>query len=690
MRIANATPARFAAATFLAGALALTLSACAGTRPAASGGSDSPDVVAAWEGVRLTLPEYERAYVQSIGNWDTAVADSAGAYVDFLERYVNFRLKVNQARSLGLDRDSTLQAEVASYREQLARPYFLDQTVLDDIVRDLFRKQQEEVHAAHVLIRVGEGASPADTLVAYNRVMALRDSIVEMGVPFAEIARRHSEDPTAIRNGGDLGYFTGGRMVHQFENAAYTTPVGEVSMPVRTSFGYHILSVSDRRPRTPEIRAAHILIRVQGNTAADSAAALQTITGIRDRIVGGEEFATLARQYSDDQASGQNGGDLGFFGLGRMVPQFEGPVFQLQNEGDISPVIESQFGYHLATLTARRTLPTFEQAYPDLKRTASELPLADEREQQLGASLRAQGGDTFDSAALDRFIGRFPADSLVFLMRRDGAGTDSLTTFASVAGEPVTLGAFVEHVRSSGTRGGFQPVHVRAEAERYLNTRAIDAAVDGLPERDPQFRAMLSQYEDGVLLFKISEDSVWARAGADEAGLRAHFAAHAAEYAYPERRRVLAFGTPSDSLLNMVRADLAAGIAPAAILETYRESPLTLRLDTVYVADSTASPLDLTIGMQPGEFTEVMPERSRLAVYLLDGIEAPRNKTFDEARAEVVSDYQEVLEAEWVARLRAQYRAHTYPERLVGAFRGPRPAWALPPSLDEPTPGGGQ
>src|SRR5687767_14518873 len=162
-----------------------------------------------------------------------------------------------------------------------------------------------------------------------------------------------------------------------------------------------------------------------------------------------------------------------------------------------------------------------------------------------------------------------------------------------------------------------------------------------------------------------------------------------------QRRRVLAFGTPSDSLLERVRSDLGAGRAASEILEDYRESPLTLRLDTVYVADSTASPLDLTLAMEPGQFTEVVPERSRLAVYLLDAIEAPRAKTFAEARAEVVSSYQDVLEAAWVARLREQYDARTYPERVVGAFQGPRPAWATPAgaspgAASAPTPGGGQ
>src|SRR5690606_13069177 len=147
-------------------------------------------------------------------------------------------------------------------------------------------------------------APAADTLAAYEKITALRDSI-EAGMPFDEVAFRHSEDPSARRNRGDLGYFTGGRMIEPFENAAYATPVGEIAGPVRTRFGYHLLYVKDRRPRTPDIRASHILIRLQGQTEADSAAALETIRQIQDRLAAGEDFATLARLYSDDVASGR-------------------------------------------------------------------------------------------------------------------------------------------------------------------------------------------------------------------------------------------------------------------------------------------------------------------------------------------------------------------------------------------------
>src|SRR5690606_15713543 len=240
--------------------LALGLAGCGGSRPAAPADplpAAGPSLVAEWDGEDLTLDEFEAAYANSVGGADEAADDSMAALEDFLDRYVNFRLKVRQARDLGLDQDSSLQAEMAEYRDQLARPYFTDQAVLEDIIRDLYEKQQEEIRASHILVMVDAAAPPADTLAAYERTRAFLDSL-EAGVPFDDLAFRHSEDPSARRNRGDLGYFAGGRMVEAFEEAAYNTPVGEVAGPLRTRFGYHLIWVQDRRDRTPDIRASHI------------------------------------------------------------------------------------------------------------------------------------------------------------------------------------------------------------------------------------------------------------------------------------------------------------------------------------------------------------------------------------------------------------------------------------------------
>lgn len=661
------------AVAVLAGFMAPFLAGCGGSMPAVQMSPADPDlVVAESSGEPLTLRAFEDAYMAADGDWESAAADSLGAYQDFLERYVNFLLKVRQARELDLDEDPTIRAEMAEYRDQLARPYFTDQAILDDIIADLYEKQQEELEVSHLLILAAENASATDTLAAYNRALGLRDSIAA-GADFEEMAFLRSEDPSARLNRGDLGYFTGGRMVLAFEDAAYQASVGEVVGPVRTSFGYHLIEVKDRRARTAEIRASHILIRVQGETAADTIAARTTLEDLQTRIAGGEDFGTLARQYSDDVASGRNGGDLGFFGVGRMVQPFNDAVFALENPGDISDIVETRFGFHLIRLEERKQLPTFEEALPDLKRLANELPRTALRRRQIGTDELEAAGYTFDEGLVDAAIRRFDADSLFLQVRRDGFGDLAARAFATVGDSTYTLEEFRTHVTRSGVRpGGDQVAQFHTEMDNYLADQGFSLALRSLEGRDPAFRALLEQYVDGVLLFRISEDSVWTPAAQDVDGLRAYHAGREDQYGWPERRRVLSFTSPSDSMLTMVAGDLNAGDTAEDILSRYEESVLTLRLDTLFIADSTSSPLDAALGLEIGQRSEVVPERSRLAIYYLDAIEAPRLKTFEEARAGLVSDYQEVLEGHWVERLRAKYETVTYPDRLIGAFQQSR------------------
>jgi len=662
----------------LAVAIGLTvpiLSGCSGSAPIVQIDPTDPDLVVAESlGDTLTLSAFEDAYIAADGDPASAMEDSLGAYEDFLERYVNFQLKVRQARELGLDRDSSIIVEMAEYRDQLARPYFTDQAVLDDIIADLYEKQREEIDVSHLLIRTEENASPEDTLLAFSRVIGLRDSI-NAGSDFEEMAFLRSEDPSARRNRGNLGYFTGGRMVQDFEDAAYGAAVSDMVGPIRTRFGYHLIKINDRRPRTADIRASHILIRVQGETEEDTTAARTTLEELETRIEAGEDFATLARQYSDDVASGREGGDLGFFGVGRMVQPFNDAVFALENVGNISNIVASRFGFHLIRLEERKELPTYEEALPDLKRLANGLPRTELRRRQIGEEELEAAGYTFDPGLVDAAIRRFDADSLFLQLRRDGFGDLADASFATVGDSSFTFEVFRMHLTRSGVRpGADQVAQFHTEMHNYLADQGFNHALNTLEERDPAFRALLGQYVDGVLLFRISEDSVWTPAAQDVEGLRAYHTGREDRYDWPERRRVLAFTSPSDSMLTLVATDLDAGHNAQEVLARYEESTLTLRLDTLFIADSTNSPLDAALGLEVGGRSEVVPERSRLAIYYLDAIEAPRLKTFTEARAELVTEYQEVLEGYWVERLRAQYQTTTYPNRLVGAFQMPRTA----------------
>ncbi len=651
---------------------AVLLAACGGTRPMSDGSDASgTPVLARWTGATLTLQQFEDAYSAT----ESALSDSAMTVPerrrDFLERYVDFQLKVLAARQAGFDRDSSYIAEVAEYRDQLAGPYFTDRQILDDIIRDIYDKQAEQVSVSHLLIRVGPYAPAPDTLAAYTRAVAIRDSIQAGMVTFEQAARHNSQDPSVAQNGGALGFITGGQTVLPFENAAYGTPVGQVGGPVRTQFGFHLLEVTDRRAAPQQIRARHILIRPAGPAVADTAAALAEVTALAARVAAGEDFQALARQYSQDPGSAPQGGDLGTFGPGRMVPQFEQAAFALQNPGDVSPPVQSQFGIHLIQLEERLPRPTYEAAYDEIRQQALRLPRTALKRRAIGRQFRQENGGSFDAGTVRAALAQFPADSAYVRATRDGFGPMGDATFAVIGDTVLTVSRLQDVYRR--TRVGDDPVETLvAVAEDYADERSVEGAVAALETRDPEFARVFRSYADGVLYFRVAEDSVWTPAKDDQAGLRAYYAAHRGEYRWPDRRRALAFRTPGDSILHVVVAELGAGRTPAEVFAEHQGGRFNLRLDTVYVADSTQTALDRVLSLAPGENSDVVAERSRLAVYVYDGLEPAREKTFDEARAELISGYQTDLERAWERRLRARYDAQIFSDRLP-AVGPPRP-----------------
>ncbi|HIG75581.1 MAG TPA: hypothetical protein EYQ24_13690 [Bacteroidetes bacterium] len=659
---------------------------CGGARPdlpePVTVAPDGSPIVATWTDTILSLDDFEAEYDRAESGLDLASlpADSVEERrKDFLERYVDFRLKVKSAREAGYDQDSTYQAELDAYRDQLAGPFFTDAEILDDIVRDLYDKSQEQIQVSHLLLLADETSSPADTLAKLERISAIRDSIVAGQLEFGVAAARHSEDPSARRPQGqigamgDLGYLSAGRTVLAFEDGMYATPVGEVSEPVRSPYGYHLIYVRDRRPTPTPVSARHILRQWSGNTAADSAAVRDRVNALRDSILAGADFGDVAREFSEDPGSAVSGGDLGTFGPGRMVPPFENAAFALENVGDISDLVETRFGVHIIQLTGREEPASYEDRYDELKRVAQNLPRTALRRQKVGREEREARGTTFMPEVIRAALADVPADSVMGFVL-DGFDTAGADTFAVIGDQSYTLDALTTPVRRARLDLSEDAAdRLVSFADDFLDNEAVELAIGSLEDRDPEFARIFQSYANGVLLFRIAEDSVWTRAAQDTTGLMATYEANRSAYRWPERRRILAFRTPADSLLRTVREELASGDSPAEIFARHEGSRFALRLDTLRLADSTDTPLDATLALAPGEYTEVLPERSRLAVYYLDGIEAPREKTFDEARAEVIADYQETLERDWAARLRQRYNATTYPDRIP----------ALPPSLRE-------
>ncbi|MEM1127366.1 MAG: peptidylprolyl isomerase [Bacteroidota bacterium] len=659
---------------------------CSGSRSALPPEAEDPSVVAVIGPEVVTLDEFERRYTRSSTNAESAAQDSVGAYLDFLDRYVEFRLKVLAAQEEGYAQDADIQQEINTYRSQLARPYLLEREVVEPIIRDLYAKSQEMVDASHLLIRVDQTARPADTLAAYERIASLRDSVM-MGQDFNALAASFSEDPSAQRPSGPgsqgrLGYFSSGQMVGPFEDQAYATPVGEVSPIFRTRYGYHILFVHDRRAAMPNIEVAHIMVRVTGPSPADSAQALARMDTVLTELASGSAFADLAATYSDDRNSALQGGSIGTiqFGNQQIPASFREAAFALEAPGDISPPVETPFGFHVIELRSRATPPAYEDQVEELKQRAARLPRTQAAQDAFAREVREQAGFRFDSLAVRDLAALLPPDS-AFAWVRTATLPDSVAngTVASIGDSTYTfaeLAAFAQQQRLV-PNGPPLDIQLTQYTEAFMNEKAIDFEAAALEQRNDEFGLLMDEFRSGLLLFNYMEDRVWNAAAEDTTGLMAYHAERADQYTYPERKRIMAVYSASDSLLNVLRAENLAG--PALVdrvqglqADTSSLAP-TIRMDTTRVASSTSSIFDQAMDLDVGSYTAVLPYRNGHALLRVDGIEAPRLKTFEEARTELLGEYQDLLEDQLIEQLNDRFSVFTFPERLESAFGDTQP-----------------
>ena len=650
---------------------------CSSTAPVAMEAEslNMEDRVAAYAGTALTLEEFERRHSRSVGGIDSALTTTTEDHVEFLERYVDFRLKVLYARELGLAADSSLQAEISSYRTQLARPYLLERDVLDPILLDIYEKKRTMVDASHILLRVPASAPPSDTAAAFNKLTSIRDSVRFHGKDFNDMAFAYSEDPSAKQSGvgsqGRLGFFVGGMMVKNFEDWAYKTPVDSISPVFRTQFGYHLIKVHDREDKIPDLWVSQIQTRERQTTADDTRTPRQRLEDIQERIQAGEDFGQLAFELSEERESGSRRGNIGKVDyLNPRIPDtFKEAVFALENPGDVTDIIETPFGFHLVRLDRREEIKSFEDSYEELRADAMRLPRVQQAEKDLAVEARDRYGFAIDTTAI---MGTLDGNPLV----ANDIYTFTTTTTRSqpviTVGDSVyTLGQLIQFAENTGTRGIQDTLQQTLRImDDFVLEKAINYEATNLENTDSEFKFVLDEFRDGLLLFKLMEDSVWTAAAQDTAALLAYFTPRQEDFWHPDRYRVISLRSTQDSVLYHAGDRLDAGMPREEVFEALLNdttiSPVTV--DTTYLIEPNNSIFGKALQQPVGGRTSPIINLGRYVMLINDGIELSRKKTFEEARAELVSIRQEQVEADLLRRLREKYNAMTYPDMLNSAY----------------------
>ncbi len=472
--------------------------------------------------------EFIRMYNKSLD------PDSSFDLNEYIEQFIAFKLKVADAIASGYDTARAFSSELNGYRAQLAQSYLTDPDIKEDLLKKAWERSLTEINASHILILTGQGPEREDSLVAYGKAMAARERLLR-GESFESVAKETSDDRSVVINKGNLGYFTVFQMISQFEDAAYALTPGTISMPVRTRYGYHIIRVNDRRPAKGKVKVAHIMKTVPpGSDETAGEKAFGEINDIYEKLCKGESFSTLAKEYSDDRESAQNGGEMNWFGAGEIISEFTEAAFSLNDTGSFSEPVRTPYGFHIIRLLAKRPHGTYEETKPWLESKLNPSYLIAAGKKSFVSKLKKEYGYRVNTSALTWFVRN--TDSLIIMgisdYNRRKIPQGSIYSFAGYKKPVSEFASFLEK-HGSAAKAGDPAGYVGTCLEEISAGDLIAYENELLETKYPDFRYLMNEFHDGILLFNISSEKIWNKAQDDTTGLRNYYELNKNNYLLP-------------------------------------------------------------------------------------------------------------------------------------------------------------
>lgn len=598
---------------------------------------------------KVSKGEFERIYQKNNNNLYNETDKKTPE--EYLELFVDFKLKVIEAEHLKMDTNTVFINELAGYREELAAPYLTDVKYNQQMVHDLYDRTTREVNASHILLMVPKGSTAEQDEEALKRIVEIRNEIIA-GKDFNEAAIEYSQDPSAKTNKGNLGYFTAFQMVVPFENAAFTTPVGEISQPVRSAFGYHLLKVFDIRENKGELLVAHIMKMFPQDATPEIKSKLKAqIDSIYAELKNGADFAELAKTKSDDKRSSQQGGEMPWFSAGRMIPEFANPAFALKNNGDYTEPIETAFGYHIIKKLNSRPVASFEESKANLESRIKQDPERSITSKQVFIDkLKVDYNFSENVEGKAKLKNKNTTDSLEF---------NNFELF-KIDNKSFTVEQFQAFLKNTNVEPGPYLNNFNNWAEYEIT--AIENSK--LEEKYPDFRYLFQEYHDGILLFNISEEKIWNFAAQDTIGLEEFYKKNSNKYLWEERFKGMIVTCKDEATREEADKFFAADVTIEEIKDLLNKTENVITINEGAWEKGSNPVVDYFVwnGPEPANFD------SELSFIRGDKI-PPEPKTLNEARGLYVSDYQKYLEENWIKELRSKYKI-TVNKKLLKTIKG--------------------
>lgn len=613
------------------------------------------DILLTIDDTPITADEFLRIYNKN----SSITAEDKKSVDEYLDLFINYKLKVIEAENLGYDTMSSFIKEMDGYTKQLAKPYLENDDLIDSLVDEAYERSFEEVNVSHILLRLDKNALPKDTAKVYNRIMKIRDRLIS-GEPWDDVIKDESPNPENLI-GGDLGWFTVLRMVYPFENAAFSTPVGEISMPVRTEYGYHLIKVNGRRKNRGEVLTSHILVGTPKNpTELEIEAARKKINEAYNALQNGVPWDSVVVKYSEHRASARRRGRLGWLRSGNAPDALLDACFSLDS-GQYSQPVQTQYGFHIIRPEQFKPAPQYERDDENLRknvfqnsyvRNLTEAQILNRIKKEYGFKFYDENIDTlFEIVDSSLYKGSWKADVAKNMLKPVFSIGDSTYTQYDVA-------QYLASIRRYSKRTPLLSA-VYGKINEFIDEQIKNYEIAQLPSKYPEYKHLLEEYHDGILLFNLTEDMVWRKAVEDSAGLQKFYDELPQKYQW-ETRIVLTKYTYTDSTLTdkllkvaksrrkkgLTAQDISNIICPDDTISCINFVELKYEKGDNAIADS--------IPWKP-KTNRVTLDKDNIVLYYVDAILPPQTKVLSDARGLYTADYQTYLEKLWIDDLRAKY-----------------------------------
>lgn len=626
--------------------------------------NNSNKILLSIDNEKISKDEFVRIYKKN----NSPDSDDAKSIEDYLDLFINFKLKVHDAEQQGLDTLTSFKKELASYEKQLVKPYLTDSTIDNQLMKEAYERMHYDIRAAHILILVAANATPKDTLIAYNKAWKIYKEL-KSGNDFGELAKKYSEDKQTASKGGDLGYFTVFQMVYPFETVAYNTPVGEISKPVKTRFGYHIIKVLDKRPNKGRVKVAHIMVTFPMNAnKKEVEKAKAKIDSIYHLLQVGNDFADLAKKYSADKASAKKGGQLNWFGTGQMVPIFEQAAFSIEKIGDYTKPIQTSFGWHIIKLIDKEPIKSYDEVKYEIKNKVSKDTRAQKSRKAVIAKLKKEYNFSYNKRALSDFY-KVVDDSIFFGKWNPKQAEKLNKTLFTIDGKAFSQQEYVAHLANQKRRLKKEPIvnYINTDFNEFVNQKIIDYEVSKLPEKYPEFKALIKEYHDGILLFNLMDKKVWSKAIKDTTGLKAFYEKTKNKYLWDNRVEAIIYKTKNNKIAKklekLLKTSQKKNLSDEAILKNInKKDSLAVTIveeKNIYKKDENQiiNSIDESYHLfEDGKNKLPMVIVKNDTVVEITRFLPPSPKPLKEVRGLVVAEYQNALEKEWIKQLKEKYK----------------------------------